>query len=263
MKNLRCHAGSLWSLVIVFLSLRVLWAGTHEEEKFAVLQVGTNTYTNATVTSKNPKYILILHSKGMQSLKVASLSPELREQLGYTNEAPKPTLATPKGWVQHQVAKLPLAQATNAERVLRERMPAVPVNLARFQALDRRIMLGVLGGMLIGYLGFCYCCHRICQKAGGKPGVLVWVPFLQAIPLFRAANMSCWWFLALFVPLLNLVAQILWCFKIVRARAKSPVIAVLLLLPVTNIFAFLYLAFSDSAPPKEERVVEIMTLEAA
>jgi uncharacterized membrane protein len=46
------------------------------------------------------------------------------------------------------------------------------------------------------------------------------------------------------VPGLNAIAYIAWCFKIAKAREKSPVVGVFLLLPVTNIFAFLYLAFS-------------------
>jgi hypothetical protein len=77
--------------------------------------------------------------------------------------------------------------------------------------------------------------------------------------------MSGWWFLALLVPLLNLVASVLWCFNIVKARGKSIWVGVLLLLPVTSPFAFLYLAFSNGAPPDEDEEPEpkIMTLQAA
>ena len=53
--------------------------------------------------------------------------------------------------------------------------------------------------------------------------------------------------LAMFVPLLNVVAQILWCFKITEARGKSVWVAVLLIVPGPSLFAFLYLAFSDAA----------------
>ena len=97
------------------------------------------------------------------------------------------------------------------------------------------------------YLFYCYCCILICRKAGHPPGVLVWLPLLKLLPMLRAAGMSRWWFLAFFVPVLNLVPAILWCFKIAKARGKSVWIGVLLLFPVTNLFAFLYLAFSDGA----------------
>jgi hypothetical protein len=56
-----------------------------------------------------------------------------------------------------------------------------------------------------------------------------------------------------------------WCFKIAKARGNSAWVGLLLLLPVTGFFAFLYLAFSDGAPAKEEprRRVEVMSLETA
>ena len=66
--------------------------------------------------------------------------------------------------------------------------------------------------------------------------------------MLRAAGMSGWWFLAYFVPLLNLVPLILWPLKIAKARGKSVWVGVLLLLPVINLFAFLYLAFSNGRP---------------
>ena len=76
--------------------------------------------------------------------------------------------------------------------------------------------------------------------------------------------MSGWWVVAFFVPVLNLVGHVLWCVKIVQARSKTMPLMILLLLPVTSFFAFLYLAFSDAVPEKkQQRRVEIMTLETA
>ena len=86
---------------------------------------------------------------------------------------------------------------------------------------------------------------------------------LQLIPLLRAAGMSPGWVLAFLVPVLNIVAQIVWSFSITKARGKSAGVGLLLLLPITSLFAYIYLAFSSGAPKKEERVVEIMTLECA
>src|SRR5437764_116939 len=53
------------------------------EQSFEMLQVGTATYHNVTVTTKNKNYVFILHSKGMTNLKVSDLTPELRAKLGY------------------------------------------------------------------------------------------------------------------------------------------------------------------------------------
>jgi hypothetical protein len=87
---------------------------------------------------------------------------------------------------------------------------------------------------------------------------------LQLFPLLKAAVMSPWWFLAFLVPGVNLVAQVVWCVKITRARGKAFLIALLLMFPLTSPFAALYLAFSDGKRPrKEPRRVAIMTLETA
>jgi hypothetical protein len=90
------------------------------------------------------------------------------------------------------------------------------------------------------------------EKAGEDAGFLVWLPVFQVFPMLRGAGMSAWWVLAFFVPILNIVASILWCFKIVEARGKSVWIAICLLLPVTNFFAFLYLAFSNGEAPRAD-----------
>jgi hypothetical protein len=65
------------------------------------------------------------------------------------------------------------------------------------------------------------------------------------------------------VPVLNLVPLFLWPLMIAKARGKSVWIGVLLLLPVTNLLAFLYLAFSDSASREEDEGPEpkVMSLQ--
>jgi hypothetical protein len=63
--------------------------------------------------------------------------------------------------------------------------------------------------------------------------------------------MSRWWVLGLLIPVLNLVVQVLWCIKIVGARGKHVVWAILLILPLVNLFAFLYLAFSSDGGSRE------------
>ena len=57
-----------------------------------------------------------------------------------------------------------------------------------------------------------------------------------------------WWIVLCVTPVLMVVMQVLWSIKIVKARGKHAFWAVLLILPVTNLIAFLYLAFSNSGP---------------
>jgi len=111
--------------------------------------------------------------------------------------------------------------------------------------------VGVLVVGLVFHLFFSYCARLICIKTGNVPGIMVWLPVLQIFPMLRAAGMSGWWFLGLFVPVLNLVVQILWCINIVKARGKHVIWAILLILPLINVVAFIYLAFSDDGAARE------------
>jgi hypothetical protein len=98
---------------------------------------------------------------------------------------------------------------------------------------------------------FCYCCWQICRKTSNRGGLLVWLPGFQMVPLLRAAGMSPWLFFTLFIPPISPFVMIVWCFRICRVRQKSAFTAVLLVLPVTNILAFIYLALSGYGPEEE------------
>ena len=56
------------------------------------------------------------------------------------------------------------------------------------------------------------------------------------------------WFFAFLVPVVNLLAQLVWYVRIVEARGKGPLLILWLVLPFTSPFAFMYLAFSPAAP---------------
>src|SRR3954453_20007153 len=63
------------SALVGFLALRPVAGSAAEEQTFPLLQIGTRTYTNVTVTTKARKYIFILHSTGMANIRVADLPP--------------------------------------------------------------------------------------------------------------------------------------------------------------------------------------------
>src|SRR5579859_1824684 len=86
-------------------------AGAALEESFDVLQVGTTTYRNVTVTTKNKNYVFILHSKGMTNIKVADLSSDLRTKLGYEDPAAAHVKTnSPALWAKQTLAKLEVPQ---------------------------------------------------------------------------------------------------------------------------------------------------------
>jgi len=218
-----------------------------QDEKFAVLAAGSETYSNVTVTTKKSKYIMITHAGGMATIKLKDLSKDTLRDLGYVVDPPPKAKSKPE-LLAEQVAADP--------RIKQLQETARTEIVERWQRLDPRVIQAVLAGVGLLYLFFCYCNMLICKKAGQQPGVLVWIPVLQTFPMLKAAGMSAWWFVLLIVPVTGIIVGILWCVKICKARAKPSWLAVCLLLPVTNLFAYLYLAFADGPKkdPSQERI---------
>jgi hypothetical protein len=235
-----------WALVrtlwLAAIALPVSASAVQIEETFDVLETKTGTYENVTVTSKAKDWIFILHAAGMGNVKIVDLPQDVQRKLGYNlpKEQPKPvSVPTMEALTDIKVPEINQLRsdwhAGGAEAVIK--------------AFGNPIAVWTLLGIIaLTYLFFCYCSMMICRKTHTSPGFLVWVPVLQFIPLLRAAGMSGVWFLAFFVPVLNLVAQIVWYVKIVQARGKGPLLVLWLLLPLTAPFAYLYLAFSEAAP---------------
>jgi hypothetical protein len=253
-----------WALTLLLLLPLHLCAA--REETFALLRIGTAVYTNATVTTKAKTYIFIIHAGGMTNVRVADLPQDIREKLGYAvSEKAKSGTNSPAAWAKAEFAKLEVPSFKEASKRLslgsqgRQSTGSLVAAL-----LKNKLVLAVLGALALVYLFHSYCFMLICRKTGQEPSILVWIPLLQLIPLVRAAGMPSWWVLAFLVPVLNLVAQVLWSFNIAKARGKSIWTGVCLLLPITNFFAFLYLAFSDGAKEVEkEREPEVMSLQTA
>jgi hypothetical protein len=230
------------------------------EDTFRVLQIGTRAYTNVTVTTKARDYIFILHASGMTNIKVGDLPPDLRVKLGYLKQEQKAVNGA-GAWARQTIKKL---NASEMEQLQKRWCQLLPAGLNPKTLLTPQTLLLALATILAAYLFFCYCGMLICEKTGHKPGVMIWLPVLQVFPLLKAAGMSPWWFVALLLPGLNLLAHIVWSLKIAEARRKSLGAGILLILPLINIVAFLYLAFSNGASPKkEEPVIQVMTLETA
>lgn len=231
---------------------------------FDVLETKTGTYKNVTVAARDENTICIMHSTGLCSIAVPDLPPEVQEKLGFAVKAGRPadgTLVNPTAVTVNATAmisklEVPLKQLGQSWQT---RLPAMAVIRP-----SSTWLLGLMGIGLALYLFTCHCAALICKKAGHDPGALVWVPVLQLIPLLRAAKMSPAWVLGFFVPVVNLIGHVLWSVNITRARGKPVAVALLLLVPVLNFFAFVYLAYSSAAPrdPQPPRP-EMMVLQTA
>jgi hypothetical protein len=257
-------AGRNILLAGVFFFVALLAGATEKDERFEVLQIGTQTYSNVTITTKSKSSVFFTHSGGMANVKTSELPPQVKEQLGYVDEQPKVRTNSPAVWAKKTLARMETTKVKEVERQVEEKWRTYfPDGLATMPPIDRATLGMIIGGLLLLHLCFSYCYMSICKKAGTQPGVMVWLPILQIFPLLRAAKMSYGWFLMLLVPLLNLLVPIIWSFKIAKARGKSAWLGFLLILPGIGLFAFLYLAFSDGAGRRDRGPMRVMSLETA
>ena len=233
-----------------------------QEETFPLLQIGTTTYTNVTVTTKARKYIFVLHSSGMANIRVADLPTDVKRTLGYEDvekkeEAKKAVFST---WVKQTFARFQTPQVQAMERDFQSRLQVHSAEeIKTFVSTHRTPLIIGLGSLAVFYLVVCYCWMLICKKAGSEPGLLIWLPLLQVFPILRAAGMSPLWFLAMLIPILNIIGGLVLCFRLAKARQKSPFVGFLLALPATSFFAFLYLAFSGGGQVQQVATRRVST----
>ncbi len=105
-------------------------------------------------------------------------------------------------------------------------------------------LLAIPVGLAV-YIFFSYCAKLICEKSGKQPGVLIWIPIVQLIPLMEVAGMATWMIVLALIPLANIVFIVLLGLGLCKARKKNPALVVLLFLPCLNFVFLPYLAFSE------------------
>lgn len=243
-KQAQALMGRLGGFVMV-LTMMAVGRAHAGDVHLDVLRFGTETLTNVTVTGKSKTDIYVSHARGLVNVKIRDLDSTTLFKLGLgakpeNAQQEKPT--TPG--VLNVAAKVP----ASANELLA--VTGVGETIQRFQRPSFKIPAAILAGVAVGclavFLFFSYCLKLIVEKTGNRPGPLVWVPILQLFPMLQAAGMSGWWVLGFCLPVINVVASILWAINIVKVRQKSIWVTIALVLPVTNLIGFIYLAFSSA-----------------
>ena len=236
---------AMWVLV-EFSLLWIAPAAIGSDQAITSLQIGKAKYKNVIVTDRNATNIYIRHDGGVGNVKIGDLPPDVQQSLGYS---------TPKVDVSSAASRI-LRRLGNSAGFKIARSPGgAIVNVGDFEIqLTSAEITGIAVDAATAYVIFCSCSLLLCRKTGREPGLLIWIPILQILPLLRAAGMSWRWSLTFFVPVLNLVAWMGWCVNIAISRRKSLWWALLLILPVTNVFAFVYLALSGVDSQERSRI---------
>lgn len=247
-------AQTFWKLAfasVVTLVLTALTPHAKADDYLATFQVGTTVYSNVTVMTKTSTDIFFKHSKGFGNAKVPDVDRSTLAVLGY--QVPKEEREVSSVISESAQSVLESSAVTNlvADPRIQQAQALLAGELSEFVGkLTPQVLQGITAAIITLYLFFCFCCRLICVKTGQKASPLIWLPILKQIPLLRAAGISRWWAvpMILFFPVAWPLVKIWWSFKIAPARGKSWAVGLFLILPITNIFAFLYLAFSGTGP---------------
>jgi hypothetical protein len=267
-------------LVLLFGSWATLLMAVQAAVPIPQVIVGNNSYSNVVIREIADRSVTIAHTRGMATLNLDKMTRKEKEDLGLLAPEPEPQPQTnaPLSAINFRGFRAEDREATIAaikEFATRLKSPgALRETLQNLPPLRAKDLIAPIASYLL--LSMCFVV--ICAKSGKPSPLLGWVPVVQMYPLYRAANMSPFWFVAallnvflqltfvsvaltrglqeralmiggvafLFLASINLVGWIIWCFKIAKARGKSALTGFCLLLPVTNLLALAYLTFSGS-----------------
>ncbi|GEM_PF-621157 len=85
----------------------------------------------------------------------------------------------------------------------------------------------------------------VARKTNAGLSWLAFIPIANIYLALRVADKPGWWLiLLLFIPVVNIILGIIVAFGIVKARRKSPIWGLLMIIPCTSPFAWLYLGLS-------------------
>ena len=120
-----------------------------------------------------------------------------------------------------------------------------------------RVIAGISGVMLIVcfllYAFSALCFQKIAQKTATEHGWMAWVPVLNVFLMLSIAGKPLWWFLLLFIPLVNIIVTVIIFMKIAEACNKPSWLGILFLLPLVNLIVLGYFAFSKEVQKTEAK----------
>ena len=241
-----------WLQACILLLLPSLASANKADLQLPILKSGTVVYSNVTVYSQNDQDLYISHAQGLGNVKISTLDDDSLRALGLKVEKPESAsgtlMARAKGvtaavdqW-KNSLGTLNAASVSEFADKLKSR-PALEI--------PPTWLWNIIAGMLLFYILLCLCFRAICRNAGTPAGFLIFIPLLQLFPLLRAAKMPLWCFILFLIPGVNIIMQIWWSFAIAKACGKGVLTGIFLILPVTSLFAFLYLVFSENTAPDE------------
>jgi hypothetical protein len=123
---------------------------------------------------------------------------------------------------------------------------------ARWVALSTGVLLLLIG---VYYIQFSRACSQLCRRTGAPSAILIWLPYLKRLPLFKAVGLSRIFFLVgLVVPFVGGIAWIVCCLRLCETFHCSKWLVIVMLVPLVGWSVFLYLARESAEDDNEPAV---------
>jgi hypothetical protein len=252
-----------------------------------LLRVGSDYFTNATLTPQSAKHVTVMHSRGMTMAKMADLDPEVQQQLGFDPSPTKGSKATASSQASTnatflgKLKKMGDEFQAGADQAQADREAKGPPLLRALQKmgedaeqhakdskaadrfenatwLEKSIGFSILGAIIVLYFLFCNACRHLCRRAGAPSEILIWIPGWKRLALYRATGTSWWWFflviMPFFGPLIAGIGWILCCVRLCDAFQQSRWWVWLMLIPVIGWIVFIHFAKASEGEDKEPAI---------
>jgi hypothetical protein len=92
----------------------------------------------------------------------------------------------------------------------------------------KTLLLGPVGiGLLVIILFFIVCGWILFSKAG-VPGILSLIPIVNVFFMVKIAGKPLWWFILLFIPIVNIIISLLLCLALAERFGKGALMGIVL-----------------------------------
>ena len=107
------------------------------------------------------------------------------------------------------------------------------------------IMMLVMGVVFLAvHLFMSFCMKKVCEKVGKDPGIMIWIPIVQLLPIMEVAGMQTWMIVLAILPIANIVFAIMLILGLAKARNKNPGLVFAIAI-FCGIAFWPYMAFSE------------------
>lgn len=104
------------------------------------------------------------------------------------------------------------------------------------------------------YVYSAICVMRMAKKTNTENAWMAWIPIFNLVLLIQIARKPLWWIILFFIPLVNIVMTILVWMGVSKELKKPEWIGVVMIIPIANLVAMGYLAFSKEEVSETPKV---------